>query len=117
MLPQPRQRLRPKLKLYEGGHAIKGFLAAQIFFQEPNEPDSASGQIAALLHAAGHDLPVAVDGAWRDDGANGIGAAAIANPLFGTTTDQIAALRPPRSDTPLGAQQEIGSLSPLSTAR
>jgi iron(III) transport system substrate-binding protein len=35
---------------------------------------------------------VAVGGACRDDGANGIGAAAIANPLFGTTTDQIAAL-------------------------
>jgi hypothetical protein len=28
-------------------------------------------------HAAGHDLPVAVGGACRDDGANGIGAAAV----------------------------------------
>jgi len=26
MFPQPRQRLHPKLKRYEGGRAIKGFL-------------------------------------------------------------------------------------------
>jgi hypothetical protein len=42
MLPQPRQRFHPKLNQYERGRANKGFLAAQIFFQEPNEPDSAS---------------------------------------------------------------------------
>jgi hypothetical protein len=39
-------------------------------------------------------------------GANGIGAAAIANPLFGTTTDQIAALGRADAHTARHALQE-----------